>query len=612
MRTRTRSFGALAGLAALALAVSACGSSGTSPSSTGGEKVTLNSGLQGLNPGTGTPTKGGTLNMLGIGDVDYMDYNISYYTIGGLGQRPWVRGLLAYPAVPGKVTSPAPDLATAMPTVSDGGLKYTVTIKQGAQWNTTPPRQVTGADAVLGIKRACNPVQPFGGLPDFQTLIQGYATFCAGFAKAKPTVAGIKSYINSHNISGVTASGQTVTYTLVHPASYFTDMLALDPFFPAPIESLNYLPASAQAAQHTIADGPYQVQTYVPARKIIYTRNPAWNASTDPIRKAYVDKIVVTETGNQTTNQQILQTNSPNGGMEFDSFPPVDALPGLIQQMLHGSKNMNLGPTFSTNPYIVFNFKSPNNSGALGKVAVRQAISYAIDRAHLLQDAGGAQINPALTHILPDGINGSQDVPKGYDPYPYNVTKAKSMLSAAGYASGLTLKFLYRPSSSVSTKMFQTLQADLGKVGIKLKGVGVPDADFYTKYLEVPSVASRGVWDVSLAGWGPDWYGDAATSFFEPLFSGPPSFPPNGSNFGFYSNPAVSSLSTKASSQASATTAASMWAQADQMVMKDAAIYPITQPLQPNYHASYVHNAVYVPAIQEFDPTNVWLSTPGG
>jgi hypothetical protein len=24
-----------------------------------------------------------------------------------------------------------------------------------------------------------------------------------------------------------------------------------------------------------------------------------------------------------------------------------------------------------------------------------------------------------------------------------------------------------------------------------------------------------------------------------------------------------------------------------------------------------VHNAVYVPAIQQFDPTNVWLSTPG-
>ena len=57
--------------------------------------------------------------------------------------------------------------------------------------------------------------------------------------------------------------------------------------------------------------------------------------------------------------------------------------------------------------------------------------------------------------------------------------------------------------------------------------------------------------------------------------------------------------------------AATLWAQADQDVTKDAPFYPITQPLQPLYHASYVHNAIYVPALQAFDPTNVWLSSPG-
>ena len=60
--------------------------------------------------------------MLGIGDVDYMDYNISYDTIGALGQRMWVRGLYAYPAIPGKTTVPAPDLATGRARISNGGL----------------------------------------------------------------------------------------------------------------------------------------------------------------------------------------------------------------------------------------------------------------------------------------------------------------------------------------------------------------------------------------------------------------------------------------------------------------------------------------------------------
>jgi peptide/nickel transport system substrate-binding protein len=117
---------------------------------------------------------------------------------------------------------------------------------------------------------------------------------------------------------------------------------------------------------------------------------------------------------------------------------------------------------------------------------------------------------------------------------------------------------------------------------------------------------------MALAGWGPDWYGDAALSFFAPLFKGPAAYPPIGSNFGFYNNSSVISMTDQAASSASASEAASIWAKADQQVMKDAAIYPITDPLQPNYHASYVHNAVYIPAMQQFDPTNVWLSTPGG
>ncbi len=605
MRTFTRGYAAVAGLATLALVVTACGGSSKTPTS-GTSSTKAQAGFQGLNPG-GTPKTGGTLNMLGVGDVDYMDYNISYYTIGYLGARMWVRGLYAYPATPGKTFDQAPDLATGPPTVSNGGKTYAVTIRSGAMWDTSPPRQVTGADAVRGLKRSCNPAQPFGGLPDFQTLIVGLGSFCDGFAKVKPTASAIKSYINTHQISGVSASGQTVTYNLVHPAAYFTGQLTLPPFNPAPIESLNDVPASASSYQHTIADGPYKVQSYTPTRSIVFVRNPAWKASSDTIRKAYVDKIVVTETGNQTANQQQLQTNTAAASMEFDSFPPDAAVPGLVNQMKAGSKNFNLGPTSSSNPYIIFNIVSPNNGKALSKVQVRQALSYAINRAHLVQDDSGPVISPPLTHILPPEVQGA---PPAFDLYPYNPTKAKQMLAAAGYAKGFTLKMLYRPTSSVSAKMFQTLQADLAAVGVKVSGVGVPPADFYVKYLEVPSVAKRGAWDISLAGWGPDWYPNAAVSFFRPLYSGPPSYPPNGSNFGFYNSPSVNALIDQASAAASVSAANALNAQLDRKIMADAPIFPITDPQQPLYHASYVHNAVYVPAIQQFDPTNVWLSTP--
>ena len=85
-------------------------------------------------------------------------------------------------------------------------------------------------------------------------------------------------------------------------------------YSPAPVEFLNYLPASDQLAQHTISDGPYMVQSYVPAKTIDFVRNPVWNANDDPVRKAYVDKINVSMTGNQQSIQQQIVTNTRGRG----------------------------------------------------------------------------------------------------------------------------------------------------------------------------------------------------------------------------------------------------------------------------------------------------------
>src|ERR1019366_10293293 len=98
------------------------------------------------------------------------------------------------------------------------------------------------------------------------------------------------------------------------------------------------------------------------------------------------------------------QPNPGSRGLKMDPSPPINAVPGLRSQMSAGlNHNFNLGPEFSSNPYLVYNEMSPNNTGALGKVAVRQALNYGIDRSHLTEDAGGAAVGPPLTHILPPG-----------------------------------------------------------------------------------------------------------------------------------------------------------------------------------------------------------------
>lgn len=597
MPRRKRSLVVVAGVAAGCLALAACSQVNSSGSASSG----------GTNASSATGVRGGTLNMLGSGDVDYMDPNITYYSIGYLGMRPWSRQLLTYPAEADKTTTPVPDLAESVPTPGNGisadGKTYTLKIRSGAKWDTSPARQVTAADVVRGVKRTCNPVQPFGGLPDFQTLIEGFQTFCSGFAKVGHTPAAIADYIDKTDLPGVVAKDDlTVEFHLTSPASYFPDMLTLPAFSPAPKEYDAYLPASAELAQHTISDGPYKIASYTPTKIINFVRNPAWDAASDPVHKAYVDKIVVNETTTQDSTQQQLQTGTPSADMEFDNFPPPSNLPALMAKK---DPNLTIGETASTNPYVVFNTASPNNNGALAKAEVRQALSYAINRQNIIQVLGGPKVNQPLSRVLPSDVVGGEN---NFDLYPYDPAKAKQLLAQAGFPNGLTVKMLYRNSSQGSSKTFQTVQQDLSKVGVTVQGVPSPNADFYTKYLQVPSVAKRGVWDLAVAGWGADWYGNAALSFFNPLFSGKQSFPPVGSNFGLYDNSAVNDLITKAATAKTVDEARSLWAQADKQVMQDAPFFPITNPQQPNYHAAQVQHAVYVPALQNYDPTNVWLS----
>lgn len=614
---RLRTLCAMVFAVALAAVATACGSS------TGSGGPTVKAGFQAVNGG-GTPKTGGTLNMLGVSDVDVMDYDVGYYSLDYLLERTYARQLYSWPAVPGKTTTPEPDLATGAPVISDGGLKQTVTIRSGVMWNTSPARAVTAQDVVRGIKRACNPSpQTFGGMADFETAIKGLTQFCQGYPAAAASNAGaLKKYVEGNNVPGITVKGNSITFTLTKPAPWLIGAMTLPAFTAVPIEAENALPGSPGVYNHMYSDGPYTITSYTPKQTIKLVRNPVWKASTDPLRKAYVNAINIAETGNQTTIHQEVGTGTPAVAMTWDSqVPPADDR-NLLQEIAKGSKDVNAGATYSSNPYMIFNTVSPNNNGALSKTPVRQALEYGLDRSQIVKSLGGPELNPPLTHVLPPGIDGSQDVPANYNPYPFNAAKAKSLLKSAGFTSGhpLSLKIVYRSDSQGSTQAFNNIEAQLNSLGsVKATGIATNQSDFYGKYLNVPNSktapapAYKGVFDLAIAGWAPDWFGNAAASFFNPLYLSPGGFPANGgANYGYYSNSTVNNLISQALSQSSEAQADTYWAKADETVMSDAAFYPITSQVELEEHAPYVHNAVFMTEYQQFDPTNVWLSTPSG
>jgi peptide/nickel transport system substrate-binding protein len=509
---------------------------------------------------------------------------------------------MAYPAVAGQTTTLEPDLAEAPPVVSDNGLEYSFTIRKGVDWNTSPPRQVVAADIVRGLERACNPAKPSAGASEYEGLIVGLTTYCTDFEKVTPTLSAIDAFMKTHSIPGAyvdPSNPLTVVFKLTHPAVYFPAVTAAySAFLAAPVEYQSYLPAGAALAQHTISDGPYEIQSYDPDKSIVYVRNPVWKASTDPISKAYVDKIVVNETISPQTVQEELQADSPTADLYWgDTQVPTADVPALSASH---SPGLILGPTDGLNPFLIFNFADPNDGGAFKNLQVRQGILDAIDRSALIQDSGGPQLAPSLTQLVPGGVSSSTPITS----YSYDPAKAKQLLGG----KHLTMKLLYQASDPVQAKIFQTIQYDLSQVGVTVTGLGVPTADIYTKYLLVPSAAKSGVWDMSEDQLFPTWYGPS----FEPtwLFAilDTAAEAPDGANLALYSNPTVDKLISEALSATSESTLEQLSAQADGIAMSQAVAYPIDSPSFATYYSSRVHNAVFVPSIQAIDPTNVWLS----
>jgi len=583
----------LAILAVTAVSLAACGS---------GSSTTGNI--------SGSPVTGGTLKLLGSSDVDHLDPASAYYTAGYTLERTYARQLFSYPAATNTTTAntPVPDVATEMPTTANGGISadgktYTIHLRSGVMWNTSPARAVTAQDFVLGLKRLCNPASPVGAPGYYENTIAGMQAYCDGFAKVAGTAPAIAAYVNGHQIAGVEATDpQTLVFRLLQPASDFVNILAMPFASAAPKEYLQYVPDSAAFRQHTVSDGPYQIVTYTANQSIALDKNPAWTQASDPVRHQYVDHISITEGQDTGPVQQQIQAGTAD--LEWDTTVPTPSIPAL-----QAAKDARLGiyPALDTNPYLVFNLQGPTANGALKNVKVRQAIEYAIDKTAIGQVYGGPALNTPLDQVIPPGNVGYQQ----FDLYPTPQSKGtpatcKSMLAAAGYPNGITIKDVYRNAGD-HPAVAQDIQADLKACGITDKLIPVNQGDYYGKYLNSPSAAQRGVWDISEPGWVPDWYGNNGRAIIEPLFDGR-NYGPNSVDYGDYNNPAVNTLIDKALDAPDQNTAATYWHQADLQIMKDAAIVPLQTQKTALYRSTRVHNAIYLPFSQAYDVTQIWLS----
>ncbi|MFA1546354.1 ABC transporter substrate-binding protein [Actinomadura chokoriensis] len=557
----------------------------------------------------GRPQSGGTLRVVGSSDVEHLD-PASVSSVGAYGlARTFARTLFGTRASNDfQETVPVrPDVAERLPTRENGGISkdrrtYTVRLREGVQWNTTPPRPVTAHDFVRGFGRLCNPAAPSMGKGYFISTLKGMEAFCRGYGGVDAKDAGaIAAYQREHEIEGVRAKDdRTLVFRLRRPASDFLNLLTLPYTAAAPKEYDAYVPDGPEFRRHTISNGPYQITEYRPGLSYLLAHNPAWRAGADPVRERHVAKIRITlgQDSPEAVQQQIEQGSAD---LAWDQPVPTSAIPRL-----RDDPRFAIRETPNNSPYLVFNTRGPGNGGALGKREVRQALEYAIDRSALIKIVGGPSVARPLHTVIPPGNSGYAAV--NHYPTPGesgDPAKCRELLAKAGHAK-LRLKFPYR-TNSVHKLIAESIAGNLDACGVDTDLVADSGGSFYAGTLGTPARGAAGEWDIAAPGWVPDWYGNNGRSIIQPLFDGR-TRGQNTTNYGGYDNPQVNALIDAALTAPGADRAAGYWQQADQKIMEDAAIVPLLDRAQTLFHSSRVHGALYVPTTAAYDYTRLWLS----
>jgi peptide/nickel transport system substrate-binding protein len=509
--------------------------------------------------GGGQAKKGGTVKILDTaGGVDSLDpgywyYQNDYAQLGDTTQR-WLYGWK--PAE----TKPSPDLATGLPTLSNGDKTITVKIKSGIKYSAPlQSRTVKAADIKYALERCFLPQVGNGYANSYYADIAGVDAFKSGKAK---------------EISGIqTPDATTLVIKTTKPSGVLTSAGALGMPCTVPVPkdyAQKYDNAKTSTyGQHEVFTGPYMVENngkgkitgYAPGKKLTLVRNPSWDKSTD-FKPAYFDRIEETCCFDSTvaTRKTLSGANYVSGDY---AVPP----PAVLKSALTSRKSQVQVNPSGGNRFLGLNTKVK----PLDNVNVRRAISAVIDREALRQTRGGPKVGTVATHFLPPGVAGFDDAGgttgPGYDftsSPTANVPLAMSYMKKAGFTSGkYTGPALLTVADNVSPakQTAEAFQNQVSKIGLKLNFKEVPHATMLQKFCEVPKAA------VAICpnfGWGADFF--SAQSFIDPLFNGKNIVPSGNVNTAQVNDPALNAKIEKAKAITNPASSAKAWGDLDKEV----------------------------------------------
>ncbi len=315
-----------------------------------------------------------------------------------------IRNLVSYRHVAGvEGNEIVPDLAVDLPEVSEDGLTYTFTIKDGVTFGPPVNREITSADIEYAFRRIAT-----------EETVAQYANYYEG------TIEGLKvgDDPGPGGISGIeTPDEKTIVFTLTKPAGDFLNRAAMPAAAVVPeevgkcftkageygrylISSAGYMLEGADKLDITSCKTMKPISGFNPTKSMVIVRRPDYDEeqATDEYRQNNIDRFEHP----LNTNTNDLEQKVIAGDTDFVQTPTPSTLRKFVQDPdLKERLHINAG---DRTWYITMNMAEP----PFDDIHVRKAANLVMDKEGLRRAWGGETTGEIATHIVPDTLlNGS-------------------------------------------------------------------------------------------------------------------------------------------------------------------------------------------------------------
>ncbi|WP_111831145.1 MULTISPECIES: ABC transporter substrate-binding protein [Actinomadura] len=519
--------------------------------------------------------KGGTLKLGDSDDFDSPDPGNTYYAFSQNIARQYGRALTTFkPAAGQESNEVVPDLATDLGQSSDGGKTWTYKLRTGVKYadGTT----VTSKDVKYAVERS-----------NYTKELQlGPKYFKQYLVDNKPAYKGPYDDKSDAGLKSIeTPDDQTIVFHLNTPFQEFDYLVAMSQTMPVPKAK----DTGTKYETSILSSGPYKVDNYTRGKSMSLSRNPHWNQSTDPIRKALPDKIEIQLKQNADDIDQRLLS----GALDMD-ITGVGVQSGTQPKVLTPEQK-----PYVDNPVQGFlRFMSLNQHvKPLDNIHCRLAVQYATDKVAAQTAYGGPLAGgDVATTVLPPSVEGYTK----FDLYPQKqaegggldqatLDKAKQELQACGKPDGFSSKISARSDRPKEVAMAEAIQQSLAKVGIKVSIVQFPAGDYFNKYVGVPKyVHDHGI-GMMIMAWAADW--PTGYGFLAQIVHGDAIKPSGGNNLAELDDPAINKALDEAIANPDKAARMKAYGEIDKLVMQSGMEVPLIYAKALMYRPKRVTNA---------------------